>query len=186
MWPVDHDHQLAAYIRWLTANTVAFRTVLQERRGESGMALELKGLKAKAIKARSGIDALNSAYDKFNEAAPAHAADVAGLTEQISGMQDDLQFAVTTLGNSVADSSDPPLNGGRASADPVAIGPQSPESVHPETFDRLGGGGRRANDDATHPARGAARPRRLPGMPRQGMDRPVAARRAAQGIAGAV
>jgi hypothetical protein len=74
---------------------------------EQQLALELKGLKAKAIKARSSIDALNTAYDKFNEAAPAHAADVASLTEQLSGMQDDLQFAVTTLGNSVGEQEKP-------------------------------------------------------------------------------
>jgi hypothetical protein len=35
-------------------------------------------------------------------------------------------------------------------------------------------------------ARGEASARGLPGVPRQGLDRPVAARRAAQGIPGAV
>ena len=68
------------------------------------MPLEIKGLKGKALKARANIDALNSAYDKFNETAPAHAADVEGLTSQVSGMQDDLQFAVNVLGNSASES----------------------------------------------------------------------------------
>jgi hypothetical protein len=45
------------------------------------MPIEIKGLKAKALKARANLDLLGSAYDRFNEAAPAHAADVQGLTE---------------------------------------------------------------------------------------------------------
>jgi hypothetical protein len=44
-----------------------------------GMALELKGLKGKAIAARSNIERLNAAYDVFNEKAPAHASDVEGM-----------------------------------------------------------------------------------------------------------
>lgn len=65
------------------------------------MALELKGLKGKALKARASLDALNTAYDKFNVDAAAHAADVTALTKDLEGMQDDLQFATATLGNSV-------------------------------------------------------------------------------------
>ena len=71
------------------------------------MAREIKGLKGKALKARANIDALNAAYDKFNEAAPAHAADVDGLTSQVAGMHEDLQFAVNVLGNSTVDSEKP-------------------------------------------------------------------------------
>lgn len=75
---------------------------------EQQLALELKGLKAEAVKARAHFDRLKLAYGKLNETAPAHAADVEGLTEQLSGMQDDLQFAVTTLGNSVGEQEKPP------------------------------------------------------------------------------
>lgn len=65
------------------------------------MALELKGLKAKSLKARASLDALNTAYDKFNADAVAHGADVAALTKDLEGMQEDLQFATAALGNSV-------------------------------------------------------------------------------------
>jgi hypothetical protein len=68
------------------------------------MALELKGLKGQAIKAAANIERLNRAYGAFNEAAPAHAADVEGLTPQIAALQDDLTFAAQVLGNSVAGS----------------------------------------------------------------------------------
>lgn len=68
------------------------------------MALEIKGLKAKALKAAGHLDRLNAAYDKFNEAAPLHAADVEGLAPQIEALADDLTFAAQTLGNSVAPS----------------------------------------------------------------------------------
>ena len=68
------------------------------------MPLELKGLKGKALKAAGHIDRLNRAYDAFNEAAPAHAADVEGLVPQIEGLADDLTFAAQVLGNSVAGS----------------------------------------------------------------------------------
>jgi hypothetical protein len=67
---------------------------------EMGMALELKGLKGKAIAARSNIERLNAAYDVFNEKAPAHASDVEGMAHQVEQMNEDLGFAVTTLGNS--------------------------------------------------------------------------------------
>ena len=69
------------------------------------MALVITGLRAKALKAAGHLDRLNQAYDKFNEAAPAHAADVEGLTPQIQALGEDLQFATQTLGNSVNGSS---------------------------------------------------------------------------------
>lgn len=70
----------------------------------AAMPIELKGLRAKALKAASNLDALNAAYDAFNEAAPAHTADVAGLSEQVGQLGDDLKFAAQVLGNSVAQS----------------------------------------------------------------------------------
>lgn len=68
------------------------------------MALELKGLKGKAIKAAANLDRLNAAYDAFNVAAPAHAADVEGLTPQIEALTEDLTFATQILGNSAGQS----------------------------------------------------------------------------------
>lgn len=68
------------------------------------MPIEIKGLKAKAMVARGHIDRINRAYDKFNEAAPAHAADVEGLAEQISQHHEDLSFAANVLGNSTEQS----------------------------------------------------------------------------------
>jgi len=65
------------------------------------MALELKGIRKKALEAAANIERLNAAYDKFNEAAPAHAADVEGLAPQIEALSEDLTFAAQTLGNSV-------------------------------------------------------------------------------------
>lgn len=70
------------------------------------MALELKGLRLKASKVTANIDRLNAAYDRFNELAPAHAADVEGLTPQIAQLGEDLTFAATMLGNSVNGSAD--------------------------------------------------------------------------------
>lgn len=67
------------------------------------MALELKGLKGKALAARANLDRLNAAYDAFNDAAPKHAADVGGLVTQVEGLSDDLAFAANVLGNSVSD-----------------------------------------------------------------------------------
>lgn len=64
------------------------------------MAIEIKGLKADALTARANLDKLRAAYAKFNEAAPAHAADVEGLAASIGGMQSDLEFAATVMGNS--------------------------------------------------------------------------------------
>jgi hypothetical protein len=127
-------------IEGATDRIIAYRLIrLIEKRGIL-MPLEIKGLKGKALKARANIDALNAAYDKFNEAAPAHAADVEGLTSQVSGMQDDLQFAVNVLGNSTSESEkldDPPKpattpapNDMAPTAAPPAVGEQ-PASTFP-------------------------------------------------------
>lgn len=89
------------YIARLTDETITRRVLLQK--GYT-MPIEIKGLKNKALKARANLDALSAAYDKFNEAAPAHAADVAGLTEQVGSMQSDLEFAANVMGNSNAKS----------------------------------------------------------------------------------
>lgn len=64
------------------------------------MALQFNGLKAKALRARSNVDALNQAYDAFNAKAGNHAEEVKSLTTELGGMQADLDFAVNTLGNS--------------------------------------------------------------------------------------
>jgi hypothetical protein len=69
-----------------------------ERRSE--MAIELKGLRAKALAARSHLDKINAAYDKFNAAAPAHADEVAKMATDLGEMQSDLEFATGLLGNS--------------------------------------------------------------------------------------
>lgn len=91
-----HAAEIIAYrLRWQN-------DIIDERRELRIMALELKGLRGKALKAAGHIDRLNHAYDAFNEAAPAHAADVEGLTPQITALQDDLAFAAQVLGNSVS------------------------------------------------------------------------------------
>ena len=89
-------------LEWLTRGVRAIRIAKFGER-ERDMAIEIKGLKVKALKARANIDALNAAYDKFNEAAPRHAADVDGLASQVAGMQDDLEFAANVLGNSTSE-----------------------------------------------------------------------------------
>ena len=66
------------------------------------MALEIKGLKLQAMTARGHLDRLSKAYAKFNEAAPAHAADVEGMAEQIGELSSDLEFATNLMGNSSA------------------------------------------------------------------------------------
>jgi hypothetical protein len=66
------------------------------------MALELKGLKAKAMTARAHIGKLDEAYDAFNAKAGSHISDVQGLADQLGYMADDLSFATAALGNSVA------------------------------------------------------------------------------------
>jgi hypothetical protein len=67
---------------------------------EDEMAIEIKGLKAKALAGNAVFDRLNRAYDKLIETGNAHASDVEGLAPQIGAMQDDITFAVQTLGNS--------------------------------------------------------------------------------------
>ena len=79
---------------------------LLRKKGLWTMVLEIKGIKGKALTARSHIERLNNAYDKFNEAAPAHASDVEGLVSQVETLGEDLQFAVNVLGNSTASSVD--------------------------------------------------------------------------------
>lgn len=101
--------RFSRFLERRTAEITAYRfsrhnQIIEERRELWTMALELKGLKGKAIKAAGFIDRLNTAYDAFNEAAPLHAADVEGLTPQIEGLQEDLAFAAQVLGNSVAGS----------------------------------------------------------------------------------
>jgi len=96
-------------IRRITAHVVAYRFQLEneriaERREFQIMALELKGLKAKAMTARANIGKLDAAYDAFNAQATTHVSDVESLAEQLGGMAEDLTFATTTLGNSVAGS----------------------------------------------------------------------------------
>lgn len=78
----------------------------RRNRLEERMALELKGLKGKAVKAAANIDRLNAAYDKFNTDAATHAADVEGLAPQIEALAEDLSFSAQTLGNSVNGSAD--------------------------------------------------------------------------------
>lgn len=95
--------EITTEIAALTIRLWVYRHV----RRESNVVLEIKGLKAKAIKAAGHLDRLNSAYDKFNEAAPLHAADVEGLTPQIEGLAEDLQFAAQVLGNSAGAAGEP-------------------------------------------------------------------------------
>ena len=71
---------------------------------ERHMAIELKGLRAKALAARSHLDKINAAYDKFNAAAPAHADEVAKMATDLGEMQSDLEFATGLLGNSAGES----------------------------------------------------------------------------------
>ena len=90
------------------------------------MALEIKGLKGKALKAGGVFDRLNRAYDKLIETGEAHATDVEGLPSQIEGMQEDLTFMVQTLGNSVNGS-------GEGAEKPKAV----PEVADDATFQAL-------------------------------------------------
>lgn len=86
------------------------------------MALEIKGLKAKAVKTGAMFDRLNVAYDKLLDTGTAHAADVESLPAQIDGMQDDLQFMVQALGNST---------GGSGTSGEVADKPKPPPVAEP-------------------------------------------------------
>src|SRR5580692_9633942 len=90
----------------LTVDLIGLRYKVQAARivkrieRESGMAIEIKGLKMDALTARANLDRIKAAYAKFNDMAPAHAIEVEGLAEQVSTMQSDLEFAAGLLGNS--------------------------------------------------------------------------------------
>jgi len=90
-------------IRRITAHIVAYRFQLENERN-SRMAIEIKGLKADALTARANLDRVRAAYARFNQAAPAHADDVDKLASDITGMQSDLEFAATVMGNSDGES----------------------------------------------------------------------------------
>ena len=102
------DEITAAIDRW-AAEIIAYRLrwqndIIDERRELRTMALELKGLKGRAMTARAHIGRLDAAYEAFNAKAGNHVSDVEGLTEQVGEMADDLSFATAVLGNSVAGS----------------------------------------------------------------------------------
>ena len=78
----------------------AYRFVRLLEQGEIGVAVEIKGIRAEALAARGHLDRIMAAYRKFNDAAPSHASDVEGLSEQIGSLQSDLEFAANVLGNS--------------------------------------------------------------------------------------
>jgi hypothetical protein len=90
----------------LTVDLIGLRYKVQAARivkrieRESGMAIDVSGLKAKALKARANWDRLHAAYDKFNELAPEHATEVEGMTSGLGEMQSDLEFATNLMGNS--------------------------------------------------------------------------------------
>jgi len=86
----------------LTCHVIAERFKLENERNErrKRMAIEIKGLKADALTARANLDRLRAAYARFNELAPAHAADVAKMADDVTVMQSDLEFAANLLGNS--------------------------------------------------------------------------------------
>jgi hypothetical protein len=107
-------------IRRITSHIVAYRFTLENERN-SRMAIEIKGLKADALAARANLDKLRAAYAKFNAAAPSHAADVEGMATQIGGMQSDLEFAATVMGNSDGESKS-------ITTDRVALGPHPDQS----------------------------------------------------------
>jgi hypothetical protein len=122
----QHD-DFTNYIEWLTRGVRALRILRYGERND--MALELKGLKGKAIKAAGHLDRLNAAYDAFNTAAPIHATDVESLTPQITALQDDLAFATQVLGNSANGSPESPPAGPAASTEPVAPGDATKRDV---------------------------------------------------------
>lgn len=72
-------------------------------RGICDVPIELKGIKAKALAARANLDRINRAYDKFNEDAPSHAAEVESMAAQVDELNSDLSFATNLLGNSVSE-----------------------------------------------------------------------------------
>ena len=78
----------------------AYRFVRLLEQGEIGVAIEIKGIRAEALAARGHLDRIMAAYRKLNDAAPSHASDVEGLSDQIGSLQSDLEFAANVLGNS--------------------------------------------------------------------------------------
>src|SRR5882757_3808518 len=98
--PAD-DHPITPALRLRTCQIISARFRLENER-HARMAIEIKGLKLQAMTARGHLDRMTKAYAKFNEAAPAHAADVEGMAEQVTEMQSDLEFATNLLGNSPA------------------------------------------------------------------------------------
>lgn len=95
---------LTAALAGLTRRVHAYRVFQLQNERSARMTIEIKGLKGKALKGAAVFDRLNRAYDKLIETGDAHAADVESLSPQIEAMQDDITFAVQTLGNSVAGS----------------------------------------------------------------------------------
>lgn len=115
--------EITAAIEGLTRRLHAYRVFESFKKGNLDMPLEIRGLKGKALKAAANLDRINQAYDAFNEAAPAHAADVEGLTPQIAALQDDLTFATQVLGNSVAGSGAGAKDEQQTKPPPVSIDP---------------------------------------------------------------
>lgn len=89
-------------IRRATCQVIAQRFSLENERMRK--MLEIKGLKADALVMRANIERLRNAYKAFNALAPSHAGDVEGLVGQVTGMGEDLEFAVNLLGNSTGES----------------------------------------------------------------------------------
>jgi hypothetical protein len=143
------DH-LTRVITRITCHLIAYRFRLENERVErrKQMAIEIKGLKSDALTARANIDRLRAAYAKFNQAAPAHAGDVEGLATQIGGMQSDLEFAATTLGNSAAGSSNG--GGGKVTETPRATDdpPEARETPVPDVLP-LTAGSKASGEPAT-------------------------------------
>ena len=53
----------------------------------------------KATEARANMDAISKAYDKLNQTARGHRADVEGIAGQVDDMQSDLEHAANVMGN---------------------------------------------------------------------------------------
>lgn len=85
--------------RWLIERTALIQLAREMRQRGYGVA-NLTRLKDKALRARSNMDKLHNAYDAFNAKAESHASELDAMNEQVSDMAKDLDFAVTTLGNS--------------------------------------------------------------------------------------
>jgi hypothetical protein len=92
-----------------------------------GMALELKGLKGKAMSFRANIEAIGREYDAGNEVAIEHLSDVKGLRSDVTAMRDDLKAAVDITKNSVAGSN----SGEQPKPPPVPGSPEVGQSTTP-------------------------------------------------------